>query len=422
MSGIHLHPHDILDEGASTALSFIRKIGGIRYLLPEANTIFERNPYPNGRLPHNPVRPFVQGTGTWHLQPAMRELSPRLYQVTDESVSAGADSLSALLEATRGSDYKVVPWVNLLNGHFEGELEANGVIDFRGSRAEHWLCPNGPDVVDMWTNVLLAVSERYGCTTFLLDRLRFPDWAGKKVNPAGLFSCFCSRCQEGMSRQGLQPERVREELETIAALLGEKQFGEAVARLTHTDRIQSWMVFKRRSVTSMIGKLMDSLRRHNPSIVCWLDLWPPAYAWILGQDYTELSRHTPALKHFPYHKLGGGADVQGLINHLADGDVEQEQAFQAFMRLFGMSYPITYAQFKRDGFPIEFVTEENDKARALTQPGTYLFSGIQMWNLPPEQLVEAIEAARHSAADDMLYYCYGWAAEELFVAAGELDK
>ncbi|MDF2717092.1 MAG: hypothetical protein K0R28_4017 [Paenibacillus sp.] len=422
MGGIHLHPHDILDEGPAAIMELVGKMGKIRYLLPEMNTIFERNPYPSGVLPHNPVHDVVQGTGTFHLRLDTEALFPTLYQKVDPTVAERQDSLGVLLEAARGTSYSVVPWVNLLNGHFEGDLDRNGVVDFRGNRVDHWLCPNGSDVVEMWTNVLLAASEQYGCTTFLLDRIRFPDWAGKQVNPSGIFSCFCDRCQSKMTGLGHDPALLKAEMEQIARLLRGGNFGEAVARITGSDTIQNWIRFKQDSVSSFIEELIAGLRSRNPSIVCWLDLWPPSYAWILGQDYTRLTKHSPALKHFPYHKLGGGADVQGLIDYFAAGPDEREQAFQAFMRLFGMQYPISYETFRQNGFPIEFVGNENSKARSLSQPGTFIFSGIQMWNLCSDELIRAIDEAGRSEADDVLYYCYGWADTELFEAVGKQMK
>lgn len=420
MGGIHLHPHDILDEGPAAILERVGKMNSVQLLLPEMNTIFERNPYPSGVLPHNPVRGVVQGTGTFHLRLDTRELSPRLYQTIDPSVAQGTDSLARLLEALEDAPYSVVPWVNLLNGRFEGDLEANRVVDFSGRTVQHWLCPNGPYVVDMWTNVLAAASRQYGCKTFLLDRLRFPDWAGERVNPDGLFSCFCPHCVSDMARHGIDTGALKAELCSITGLLGEKKFDEAFLQLSGSAAIQSWVRFKQTSVSSFIERLIASLRSRDPSIVCWLDLWPPCYAWILGQDYTRLTELAPALKHFPYHKLGGGADVQGLIDCLADEPEQRERAFQAFLKLFGMNYPLSYEAFRRDGFPLRFVADENRKARALSKPGTRIFSGVQMWNLHPDELKLALGEALASDADDVLYYCYGWADEDLFDAVGTM--
>jgi len=418
MSGIHIHPHDILDEGPSAILERVGKMRGIRYLLPELNTIFERNPYPSGILPHNPVRRVVYGTGTFHLPLDIRALSPKLYQALDPTVSEGHDSLDSLLKAATSTPYQVVPWVNVLNGHFEGDIEANGVVDFRGRPIAHWLCPLGRDVVDLWTHILSAIHERYGCTTFLLDRIRYPDWAGERVHPGGIFSCFCRSCCHRMANDGLNPDHLRAAMEQITVWLQESKYEQAVTHLQSSKLMQAWIRFKQANVTRLIERLVANVRNRHPSIVCWLDLWPPSYAWLLGQDYTQLTRHSPALKHFPYHKLGGGADVQGLIEYFAADVDGQEQAFQAFQQLFGMNYPITYPQFRTEGFPIAFVSVENRKARAQSQPGTLLFSGIQMWNVNPAELERAIVAAYISEADDVLYYCYGWADEELFETVG----
>lgn len=39
-----------------------------------------------------------------------------------------------------------------------------------------------------------------------------------------------------------------------------------------------------------------------------------------------------------------------------------------------------------------------------------------MWNIDPEHFLDAVREARESEADDLIYYCYGWADERLFEA------
>lgn len=183
--------------------------------------------------------------------------------------------------------------------------------------------------------------------------------------------------------------------------------------------LKAWQTFRQQSVTQLVEKLLSDAKQTAGGITLWLDLWPPAYSWILGQNYHELTRYSSTLKHFPYHKLGGGADVQGLINHFAHDSESQERAFTAFKRLFELPYDNSYETFKQQGFPIHFVAEQNNKVRQLSQPNTFIYSGIQMWNLPASQLIEAVIAAEESACDDLLYYCYGWATQELFDAIGK---
>jgi len=422
LAGIHLHPHDVVDEGPASILERIGRMGPTEYLFPEVNTIFERNPYPSGSLPHNPVRDFVQGYGTLHVALDPESIYAPLRQKVDETVRSGRDPMAILKEALEGRPVRPVPWVNLLNGHFEGDVANNGVVNFKGEVAEHWLCPNGPDVVPMWSRMLAVMTDKYGYETYLIDRIRYPDWAGKEVKPSGIFSCFCPHCVARMKEEGIPVPRLLEDMRLVSGLLKEQSFLKAVELLGRSERIQAWLAFRQRSVSEFVERLAAETRRLNPSIRLWLDLWPPSYAWLLGQDYARLTRTSNSLKHFPYHKLGGGADVQGFIHYFARTPEKREEAFQAFMKFFKMDYSLSYAEFQERGYPIRFVKNENDKVRELSAPGTKIFSGVQMWNISPEDLKLAIEAAKESAADDILYYCYGWADEELFDAVGSLTE
>jgi len=416
MTGIQVHPHDIVDEGMPQIKAYIRKLKDIRYVFPEVNTIFERNPNPVGKLPRNPVHEVVHGTGTMHAVLPPYEGSG-LDQRREPSVTPDHDPLMMIKDAMQDEEFEVIPWLNILNGHFEGEaLENNLVTDVYGNFIDHWLCPNAPDVIDFWEKTFVGLYERYGFTTYMIDRIRFPDWGGQEVNPKGLLTCFCPHCQQKMAKQKLDIKEVRKALETWAAQLKDKQYEIAVAFAAGNEHIQAWIKFRQRSVTGFVERLIQRVRKVNESFNIWLDLWPPAYGWMLGQDYASLTKLSPALKHFPYHKLGGGADVQGLIHFLADTPEEQERAFQAFKLFFRLPYELTYEAFKSSGFPIQFVADQNNTVREKSAPGTRIFSGIQMWNISPGNLIEAVQAGESSAADDLLYYCYGWAGDELFEA------
>jgi hypothetical protein len=417
VAGIHLHPHDILDEGPEAILRRIGALADIDVLFVEVNTIFERNPYPTGSLPHNPAREVVQGTGTLHV--SLPPLQSRVRQRVDPSILAGADPLRTMIEATRDTHYRVVPWANILNGDFLGAAPENAVVDFRGDPVDRWLCPNGPDVAAMWSETLSSLRETYNVSACLIDRIRYPDWAGEAVSPRGLCTCFCPHCAETMKAAGLDPDAVRMCLRELAARAKNGDFDHVTEALRHNPLLTAWQVFRQKSVTRLVQRLQSSMRDRGDALDLWLDLWPPAYSWLLGQDYASLTRIGRVLKHFPYHKLGGGADVQGLITHLASDASSRERAFAAFKSLFDLPYALTYQEFTERGLPIEFVREQNDRVRQLAEPGTFVYSGIQMWNLPPAALLDAIDAADASACDDVIYYCYGWADDALFAAAAQ---
>ncbi|GAE08307.1 hypothetical protein JCM10914_4597 [Paenibacillus sp. JCM 10914] len=340
-----------------------------------------------------------------------------LDQRRESTLTDEHDPLMIIKDALVEEEYEIIPWLNILNGHFEGKLlENNLVTDVNGNVIPHWLCPNAPDVIDFWEKTLIDLRKRYGFTTYMIDRIRYPDWGGEEVNPYGLLTCFCPHCQRMMKEQHIDVEDLKQEVRKWIQLFADKNFHEAVEFAKNHSVIQAWIAFRQQSVTDFVERLIRRVRKVNEEFTLWLDLWPPAYSWVLGQDYKTITKHAPALKHFPYHKLGGGADVQGLITYLANTPEEQEQAFKAFKSFFELPYDLSYETFKQEGFPIEFVADQNNIVRELSDPAIRIYSGIQMWNVSPNNLIEAIKAGERSAADELLYYCYGWAGDELFDA------
>lgn len=422
MPGIQIHPHDILDEGTEQILHFVNKLGDVHYIFPQVNSIYERNPNPIGVLPRNKKNPIVYGNGKLFLPIHLGETNKELYQEVDSAILNGRDPLLEFKNGVDEQKYSVVPWFSLLNGDFRGDIEGHCVITFDGEKVLDWLCPNSPLVYKMWSYMFIETKKQYGYSTFMIDRIRYPDWSGEKVNPKTLFTCFCSRCKKKMNEKGMDVQLLINSFMQVRDFLRDKKFLDAVMLLKKSQHIQQWYLFRQDSITTMIKGLVKTVRRTDDTIHFWLDLWPPSYSWLLGQNYGQLTEYVPLLKHFPYHKLGGGADVQGLINYFTSNPVEEEMAFQAFLELFDFPYKITYEEFKRSGFPIKFIADENTKVRKASHPSTKIYSGIQMWNIEDNDLISAIRETQKSQADDLIYYCYGWAEDKHFKAASSLNR
>jgi len=416
MAGIHVHHHDLVDEGPEAIAPWLERIDDLTEVFVQVNDIYERNPSPVGVLERNPRRDVVLGQGRLLADVPASDLSPRLWQECGSETSEAGDALALVASSPIGERYRIVPWLNIANGQWEGAVDENGVVDLNGRVVPRWLCPNGADVAPMWIAVIDAIVRRYGYTTYLIDRIRFPDWGGETVDPMNLLSCFCASCRGWMVEEGLDEAEVRAALTELVAAAREERFDDVVAAFA-TPVVERWIAFRQQSVTRLVRTIVDGVRAQHPEVELWLDMWPPAYSWILGQDYRALTAISPKLKHFPYHRLGGGADVQSLIDALGATPESRERAFRAFARLFGVDYGLSYERFRAGGFPISLVADQNARVRELSAPGTYIYSGVQMWNLPPEELFEAAVASYASDADDVIYYCYGWAASELIGAS-----
>lgn len=416
MAGIHVHHHDLVDEGPEAIAGWLKRIDDLTEVFVQVNDIYERNPSPVGVLERNPQHDVVLGQGRLHAEVRAAELSPRLWQESSAETESRQDSLALLASSTIGERYRIVPWLNIANGQWSGAVDDNGVIDLNGRIVPRWLCPNGPDVAPMWIAVIDDLVQRYGYTTYLIDRIRYPDWGGESVDPMNLLSCFCAPCRARMGADGIDEGEVRAALAALVDAARDERFDDVGAAFA-TPVLKRWLAFRQESVTRLVQTIVDGVRAEHPLVELWLDMWPPAYAWILGQDYGALTAISPKLKHFPYHRLGGGADVQSLIDTLGSTADARERAFRAFARLFGVDYGITYERFRADGFPIGLVADQNALVRRLSARGTYIYSGVQMWNLPAEELYDAAVASYASDADDVIYYCYGWAASELIGAS-----
>ena len=411
MAGIHVHQHDLVDEGAAAIASWLARFDDLTHLFVQINDIFERNPSPSGTLERNPIRPVIVGAGRWYADVDPAQLSPALHQQRDDT----GDPLSLIEDSTLARDHVIVPWVNLLNGAWSGNVESNCVVDLHGRQVSRWLCPNAPDVLPMWQAVLGALVERYSHRHYLLDRIRFPDWGGERVSPSNLLTCFCEHCEQKMGDAGIEVAALRAALTRIEVFVGRGDFSTAVGILTDDPLVREWIAFRQNSITQLVGALTRHVLHLDPDVELWLDLWPPAYAWVLGQDYSTLTAISSRLKHFPYHRLGGGADVLSLIDSLAHDEAEHEAAFAAFTRLFGVDYGITLAQFRAAGFPLCLVQDQNRRVRESSAPDTFIWSGVQLWNVPAAEAFSAAQAA-YASADDVIYYCYGWATYDLFGA------
>jgi hypothetical protein len=412
ISAIQVHPHDIRDEGAQIVVDNITRIGKINIISPEVSALDERHPYPHGALPHNPARKTITSTATLEIPIDFRgslPFQPRL------SVQAkrGEDYIEELSKAALNAGCVVVPWIKGLNAAFEGDIEPFCVHTAAGESVPTWLCPSKPETSIYVSTLVRKVIERYDSQTILLDRMRYPDWSGDGVAPERMFACFCPDCRRLMKAEGI-------DVEAIIRLLRRESLTTVLSK-SEINELFSWLAFRRKQITRLVGELRKNMRTANPNVKLWLNLWPPSFASLLGQDYSALGKLCDGAKHFPYHKLGGGADLKGLVESLHTDKSTQESTFSQLLKFLGLPYDIDMTQFAKSGFPVDFVRFETAKACEAFH-GTPIYSGIQIWNIDPKEICSACEAAVAGGADGFFFYCYGWASIETLRESGRVAE
>lgn len=409
---IQIHPHDVRDEGGETVVRNILERAHIRTIIAETGTLEERHPYPRGELEHNPVHKVVYtdacfeipGSAGWFSSlPFRPRLSPQ--------AQAGEDYVQAVAEAAQRQGAEVLPWVKALNAAFEGDIESACVRTFTGEPIPTWLCPNNPLTEVYVRSLIINMMERYRSRAVLVDRLRYPDWSGATVSIRRMLTCFCPTCVTGMEEAGIDLSALSKLLEEFLQdlLILEELLEDAAS----SQVLQAWLQFRNGSITRLAERIWDAVRawrtERGAHSAYWLNLWPPSFAPLLGQDYAALGKACEGAKHFPYHKLGGGADLAAFVKALAgeDSKERQERVFQLLTHLLKLG-TISFQEYQEKGLPVSFVADQTRWGKERFGRSK-IFTGIQIWDIPEEEIKDTIAQALQGGADGLFFYCYGWA-------------
>jgi hypothetical protein len=414
---VQVHPHDIRDEGATTVARRIAHTMGCTVVGAEASTLEERHPYPRGVLPHNPRRSVVV-TSARQETPLEIDETLAFRPVLSTEAASGHDYIRQLAAAATDEGLTVIPWIKALNTELEGDWQGACVVTAGGSVVPNWLCPTRPDTERYIRSYIRSMIRNYHPQYLLIDRLRYPDWSGREVDPSSLMTCFCPTCERKMRDDGIDVEEVKSALGRLGAALanGEPDRACAVAR---DDAIRAWLGFRARQIAGLAAVIRDEVGKASS---IWLNLWPPVFSEWLGQDYSSLGPLCDGAKFFPYHKLGGGADLAGLVRRLAAlGGADPADVFTAVTRLLGLDYDIGLAEFESHGLPVRFV-EDQTAAAARHFGSTPVYTGIQIWDIPVSDIRPAVDAALSGGASGLFFYCYGWASVEALEEVGRITE
>lgn len=421
---IQVHPHDVRDEGAEVVVRNIVERAGIRTIIAETGTLEERHPYPKGELEHNPIHKVVHTTASFEIPgsegwfqnlPFQPRLSP--------AAQSGEDYIEALRKVAPNYDAEIVPWVKALNAAFEGDVESACVRTYSGEPIKTWLCPNNPLTETYVQRLILGILEKYPSKALLLDRLRYPDWSGATVSIERMLTCFCPFCVEKMAGQGIAVDRLRILLAAFTRRpLVLKDWLEVQGY--EYGVLQAWFRFRNESINRLAASIWQTVQlwkaEKNVDVKYWLNLWPPSFAPLLGQDYKALGQLCEGAKHFPYHKLGGGADLKAFVDALGqdDGSNSKEQIFQELTALLRLGQ-LTFKEYLEEGLPVSFVKDQTRWGKDSFNTNK-IFAGIQIWDIPEEEIAKTIEAALAGGTDGLFVYCYGWATLRALDRVGEL--
>jgi hypothetical protein len=429
--GLQVYAYDVNDEGADAVVNTALEIG--------ANVIFVAVSYldhitttKKGRAPklqHNPRRQ------THGIEAYVHPTSDRYPQglvppVGDDSGLDGDAAYESLKKAADPYGITVIPWILFLSQRVAEHSPANQVVNAAGDFVKGWLCPSRQNNIHFVQGLVADIIERHHPPVIFIDGVRFPEPGSHGL--IDFCSCFCDACYEEAKGRGIDLEITRRSLirQVEATQKNPKAFAEdalvtlssgfgMLHKIASYSSILDWIRFRHSIIERMIATIKQTA---NDRTELWLDVWPPSYGWLLGQNLSLMAPYAKVARPFTYHRLGGGADMPALISSISSDYHTQQALYQLFQAFFKFPGPPTFNEFVERGLDPEFITVESVLTKEMLAGHSKMLAGLQIWHVGEDGVRSALEHALKAEPSGVVLHCYGWATSDEISAAGQWFK
>lgn len=265
------------------------------------------------------------------------------------------------------------------------------------------VCPTLPEAGEgNLAHARQAAAEK-GIAGIMIDGCRFSSPASG-AGPDSFFTCFCPRCRAGMTRLGLDAERITASVAALQALCR----GEAAE--VDEAGIRQWLKFRSAVVTAHIRRFVGAVKAVNPALQVGIYAFSPSMAPWVGQDYAALKEAGVELfapmiyRH--WRETDGPACLNVELAAMARGlerSLPPEKVKAILEKACGMPMPGGTGQeiFDR-GFGPEIVGAETARAREAVGDAA-LWPILQ---LQDEKLAQSEQAALEAGADGAAFFAW----------------
>ena len=265
-----------------------------------------------------------------------------------------------------------------------------------GEESFLFLCPNDETAVDAVFARYAALLERAGVNGVMLDRIRFPSPAN---GFEALLTCFCPACAARFQREMGYPLAIlrnrarallaalpswgpRDAARGLADLLGLAGAGGPAA-----DSLADLAVFRARSIARLVGRFAGYAREKGLAV--GLDLFSPALAALVGQDYRLLAPAADWLKPMTYCHAVGPAGLPLELASLARAllalapRLAEREALAVLRETFRLPVPGSLSRLLAGGLPERVLAAELEAIGRLGLPSrAAVLAGIEAVSLP----------------------------------------
>jgi hypothetical protein len=436
--GMQVHPHDTKFEGADVVVTNMRNLADVTTVYPICNYYEERQPIRGMEFPHNPSRKSYRTAGGVYFDPHLEYYKKSVLkpQRTPDSDLRDFDALGAIADSAEEKGVRVLPWIlSLTDSMLARKYGRYSMVDIYGKKVFGWLCPSFPEVRRYVLSLIKDILSSYDVDGIFFDRFRFPEWAGPGKGFSSVFTCFCRQCSRRARKSGIDLGKTRKTIKRIADAANLNRLPLIVSAFqryrkgsldlakvfTDMPELVEWIIHRQDVITDFAAAAYDSVKDIDRGLEFSLDLWPPSYSWLLGQNYQKLSRHCDSLKYFVYHKVGGGEDIRAMFRELKsrNPDLDVRGFIDLFYRFFGFSGPGDLEELGERGLAVDFVLEETLKVLDETENRVRVYPGIQIFGMTAGEVRETVRKCLEADVDGIVAFCYGWATLDNIRAFGD---
>jgi len=290
-------------------------------------------------------------------------------------------------------------------------------------------CPNDARNLSAARSALQSLLDSFEVDGVMLDKIRFPS---PSSGLESLFCCFCESCRASFEAATGRPmEEVRRKCGAFLALLrsrgaaaldpgstgpgstGPGSTGPGWTGPGWTDPASFWEAagvkelgdFRAGSIAAVVRNLAGLARAR--SLRVGLDLFSPALAPLVGQDYPALSGLCDWVKPMTYRAAAGPAglplEIACLWKALRELDPQGNGRSARLLldRLFPWGLPAVESDLLKNGLPAAVIASELASLRRMPlAPSTRVCAGIEAVQIPsfgihvtPRELEASLQAA-----------------------------
>jgi|GEM_PF-539723 len=264
---------------------------------------------------------------------------------------------------------------------------ATGAWENIGKGDEKFLfyCPSALDKDEKGIESALRAAKSIGTRGIFLDRIRYP-------SPANglefMSACSCPLCREAFRAWS------GEKWPDLASLFVRHAAHGVGGPQAFVESAEKVLQFRSRMVNNAVARYADAA--HAEGLSVGLDLFAPALAGFVGQDYHSLSRHADFMKPMLYCKAWAPAGMPLefflLMKGLEESGIDASTAVSFVSKFSGIDREYLDAVRRKGNFPASLAASELLRCQREIDPAA----------APKPEIYAGIELVQHEAYDTQI--------------------